>query len=76
MRVGVLAGTGLAWLVVVVAPAGAVELAEVEAQHTKAYRDCPGFKTAIDPQMLACISAEFEVQDRRLNGHMRGRCRR
>ena len=61
---------------VVVVFAGAVVLSTglghaadktTEARYTKAYRDCPGFKTGVVPDMLDCISAEFEIQDKRLN---------
>jgi uncharacterized protein YecT (DUF1311 family) len=47
--------------------ASASSLKEVEARYTKSYRDCPGFKSGVDPEMLDCISAEFEVQDKRLS---------
>ena len=48
-------------------PASAFSLKEVEARYTQSYNDCPGFKNGVDLEMLDCISAEFEVQDRRLN---------
>jgi uncharacterized protein YecT (DUF1311 family) len=67
---GAWVGTALAAVVLGGAsptPAAGVELKEVEARLTQAYRTCPGFKTAVDPEMLACIAAEYEVQDRRLN---------
>ena len=53
----------LAWS----APVFAFTLAEVEARYTDAYKTCPGFASGVDPEMLSCISAEFEVQDKRLN---------
>jgi uncharacterized protein YecT (DUF1311 family) len=43
------------------------DLKEVEAHHTKAYRDCPGFKSGVDPEMIDCITAETDIQDKRLN---------
>jgi uncharacterized protein YecT (DUF1311 family) len=40
---------------------------DIQSRYTNAYRQCPGFKTAVVPEMLDCISAEFEIQDKRLN---------
>jgi uncharacterized protein YecT (DUF1311 family) len=40
---------------------------EVESKYTKAYTECPGFKSGVTPDMLDCISTEFDIQDKRLN---------
>lgn len=65
IAVAALAGPTLA--LSLAAPASAYGLKEVEGRYTKSYKDCPGFKNGVDPEMLDCISAEFEVQDKRLN---------
>jgi uncharacterized protein YecT (DUF1311 family) len=49
------------------AGAAGLDFKEVEVRYSSTYRNCPGFRTAIDPEMLACISAEYALQDQRLN---------
>jgi uncharacterized protein YecT (DUF1311 family) len=53
------------------APADDVSVAapslEIEARYSKGYKTCPGFDTGGDMQMLECVGAEVEIQDKRLN---------
>lgn len=63
---------------VVVLVAGAVALStglahaadratDIQSRYSKAYQQCPGFKSGVVPDMLDCISAEIEMQDKHLN---------
>jgi len=67
VKIAVVALAGSTMALSFAAAASASGLKEVEARYTKPYRDCPGFKNGVDPEMLDCISVEFEVQDKRLN---------
>jgi uncharacterized protein YecT (DUF1311 family) len=59
-----------------VAAPGTAKVDDIRSRYTKAYNDCPGFKSGVTPEMLDCISAEYDIQDKRLNtafaGAMRG----
>lgn len=41
--------------------------AAIQSRYTQAFRGCPGFDSGVTPEILACIAAEFEIQDKRLN---------
>ena len=69
---------GIAVLITLVASSGvdaaarkgrpaATDGTDVRSRYTRAYNNCPGFKHGVTPDMLDCISAEYDIQDKRLN---------